>query len=86
MKEFVPARWFRNYTTGDYVYWPGGSLDVGEEPPKDVLIFIPRRAVEVLKEYLLKEEPEGLLHTDRTEDLKIIHRLLDILKAVEEKP
>ena len=44
----------------------------------EILISIPRDDYEDLKEWMIEHDPHGTFKTDRKEDLKLIHRLLDI--------
>jgi len=59
-------------------YYPDEYVEEGAligEPA----IRIPMDAYWRLKEWMLENDPDRILRTDREEDLKIIHRLLDVL-------
>jgi len=84
MKEYVNPQWMRN-AFHDLIYFPGGDLEVGafdtEEACKEAgieLIRIPWRAYMILKEWMLIHDPDRVVVSNREEDLKLIHRLLDI--------
>lgn len=49
----------------------GGELDAP-------ICVIPREAYDELKDWMADNDPHGVIRTDRKEDLKIIHRLLDV--------
>ena len=48
-------------------------------------VVMSREDYEDLKEWMKENDPYGQFHTDRKEDLKIIHKLLDIQMKVAEK-
>jgi hypothetical protein len=84
-QRYYEGGWARDIIRNAYVYLPPGdyeeftNIDLSTIPNA---ISIPRYAYEELLDYIQKHEI-GVLKTDRTEDLKIIHRLLDVL---EKKP
>jgi hypothetical protein len=58
-----------------------GEYEVGSmTEPKDIEIEIPRYAYEQLKQWMVLNDPDGVIRTDRREDLKIIHQILDIME------
>ena len=84
MKEHVNAMWWSN-KFGDLVYFPGGELESGaldtEKACKEAgieLIIIPWRAYMGLKDWMLENDRDRVVISNREEDLKVIHRLLDI--------
>ena len=80
MKDFVRAQWFRD-GTGDMKFFKGGELESGAlmtEIPADIVI--PWRDYYLLKQWMIENEVDGVVKTDRNEDLKIIHRLLDVVE------
>lgn len=82
IKTFFPANWFYEPSMNSYVYVPAGYYEVGaplnvKETPN--CIIIPRPAYGDLLDFIRKTE-KGVLSTDREEDLKIIHSLLDLAK------
>jgi hypothetical protein len=83
-KEYVKPAWYKDISRQQICYFAGGMYEVGtliEDKPE---IVINRLAYEELLDFIRKNE-HGILSTDRTEDLKIIHRLLDVLER-EAKP
>ena len=42
-----------------------------------------RYAYDDLKNWMAENDPHGVIRTDRKEDLKIIHRLLDVIEKRE---
>ena len=48
-------------------------------------IIIPRNDYEDLKEWMKDNDPFGQFVTDRKEDLKIIHRLIDVHQKLVER-
>jgi hypothetical protein len=88
MKRYFEGGWFKDIMRQSYNYLPPGeyeefaNLDLGSIQGA---ISIPKYAYEVLLDYIQKHEI-GVLKTDRAEDLKIIHRLIDVIqKNPEEK-
>jgi hypothetical protein len=83
-KEYVKPAWYKDVSRQQICYFAGGMYEIGtliEDKPE---IIINRLAYEELLDFIRKNE-HGILSTDRTEDLKIIHRLLDVLER-EAKP
>ena len=85
-KRWFKPEWYRDIARQQIMYFEGGSFEEGElldlekTPPR---IIMSRMAYEDLLDFIRKNE-KGILSTDREEDLKIIHRLCDILqKSVE---
>ena len=77
MKDWWQGGWMHEPIRG-LCYWRPQQLEEGmEAPPPDIVI--PDKAYYHLKEWL-KEHEHHIVKTDRTEDLKIIHRLLDIMR------
>ena len=84
----------------DY-WWPGGWIrgDMGElrfyraqemkegawsndvEPD----IVIGWRDYYLLKRWMIENDKDSIVHTNRDEDLKVIHRLLDIVQSLSGK-
>ena len=80
MKSFVRAQWFRD-ATGTMKFFKGGELEEAAlmtEIPADIVI--PWRDFYLLKQWMIENEVDGVVKTDRNEDLKIIHRLLDVVE------
>lgn len=81
-KVEVPATWHYNRRNGALEFYRRRYIDESElhdptkQPPPDIVID--RFAYYELKDWMAKNEHD-LIKTDRTEDLKIIHKLLDIL-------
>lgn len=85
MKNWVRAQWFRD-GTGTMKFFKGGDLEEGAlmtEIPADIVI--PWRDFYLLKQWMIENEVDGVVKTDRNEDLKIIHRTLDIIQSLSEK-
>ena len=53
--------------------------------PDDPIVAIGRRQYEMLKDWMVDNDPHGVIRTDRKEDLKIIHKTLDIIQSLSEK-
>lgn len=75
--QYEPT-WDRHYPGGGVAYYRGGLFEVGE--PREPDIIVDRLAYHLLLDYIRKHE-KGVLTTDREEDLKIIHKCLDIIKV-----
>jgi len=85
MRSWVNAQWFRD-ASGSMKFFKGGELDEGAlmtEIPADIVI--PWRAYYLLKEWMIENDADRIVHTNRDEDLKIIHRTLDIIQSLSEK-
>ncbi len=48
-------------------------------------IMVDWRAYCLLKEWMIENDMDRIVHTNRDEDLKIIHRTLDIVQSLSEK-
>lgn len=90
-KMEVKEGWFFEVSTRALSYIPHQWIDEDKQFEKpnsgegtlQIPLTIPYVAYESLLDYIAKNE-KGVLRTDRDEDLKLIHRLLDILnKAIE---
>ena len=81
MKEHCDGEWFKDYVRGAICYIPPGVYEVGEAVKPE--ISIPRHAYEMLLDFIRQHET-GVMRTDRTEDLKLINRLLDIIQNIGE--
>ncbi len=89
----VPECWELDLATRVLCYRPHQWIDLDKEFEKpnsgegtlQITVRIPYIAYRSLLEYVAQTE-KGVLRTDRDEDLKLIHRLLDILtKTVDAK-
>ena len=87
MRRIELGEWVYDPMLGAYCYYEYPK-DIGEGegiPAPDPKIVIPRHLYEDLKDWMVKNDPHGVIRTDRKEDLKIIHRLIDVHeKLVEE--
>lgn len=80
--NYVEPQWFRDHA-GRIFYWKGGPIKPGENFDMDKCITLDYRMVNQLIPYL---KDQGLLaglleNTSREEDIKIIHRLVDLLEG-----
>jgi hypothetical protein len=82
-RRFMHGEWYYSIQHRAYAFQPPGDYDEGEmiEPTK----WLDREEYESLVRYVKENERDGLLRTDRTEDLKIVHRLIDVLQKKEFK-
>ena len=84
MKVEVKAVWVINRMTGALEFYRRQWIDENDlyDPSKQPKpnIVIDRYAYMELLDWI-KEHERDIVKTDRTEDLKIIHRLLDIMGA-----
>jgi hypothetical protein len=90
----VPECWNMDWSMRVLCYTPHQWIDLAKEfePPNNgegtlqITVRIPYVAYRSLLDYVAQTE-KGVLRTDRAEDLKLVHRLLDILtKAIDKKP
>ena len=63
---------------------------IRNEPPEGEYesepdIRMDRIAYDFLKRWMVENDPHGVIRTDRREDLKIIHKTLDIIQSLSEK-
>jgi len=82
-KAYTEGGWRFDWTTGSYVYIKPGEYDIGGSLPSDAIICkINNRLIPELLEVLDKEGqlPRRYKNEDREPDLKVVHRLLDILE------
>ena len=79
VKTRFEAHWFFDAPIGSLCYMEGGYHEPGTIWKKKPSIVIPRGAYFDLLDYL-REHEKGVVKTDRVEDLKITHRLLDLLE------
>ena len=89
-QEYVRPQWIRGMF-GDMLFFPGGHVPVGmcdtEEIEKHLkeqgveYTKLSRRAYEMLKRWMVEKDPDRVVMTNRDEDLKVIHRLLDLLEV-----
>ena len=88
MKQYLEDRWFLYPHTGEIKHLRGGECDLpeGAEIPWDYYdVTIPHHLIPSLVAFLDKEgyvKPK-MDNQSRAEDLKIVHRLFDLL---EKKP
>ena len=79
----VPATWYRDVAIDCLVYFERQYVEekdlVDPEKQPKPSIIISRFAYYDLLDWLKKNE-RNIIKTDRTEDLKILHRLLDIME------
>ncbi len=86
--EWYPGGWQKRGYMGEVWFIPAGNYEIGalfygDDVPKGT-VKLSGREYYMLKEFIAHEDPNGIIHTDRSEDLKIIHKLMDILhKSVE---
>jgi hypothetical protein len=82
-KRYYEGGWHNDIMRNAKIYLPSGEYDEFANIELNKIegaISIPRYAYEQLLGFI-REHEIGVLKTDREEDLKIIHRLLDILGA-----
>jgi len=87
MDEYCKPRWYRT-VFGDMVWFPGGNIPVGIVGGQELEDFmeendmewvkLPWRAYALLKDWMLENDQDRIIVSNREEDLKVIHRLLDI--------
>jgi hypothetical protein len=80
MKKWYRGEWYWDIKRQRLCYLPAGeyeefALDENLEPA----IVIDREAYYDLLDFVRKNE-KGVLSTDREEDLKIVHRLIDLME------
>lgn len=80
--NYVEPQWFRDHG-GRLCYWRGGPVEPGAMWDMDNCIVIDYRMVNQLIPFL---KDQGLLSglmdsTNREDDVKIIHRLIDLLET-----
>ena len=78
MKRWYEGGWHRNPMRDSMVYCPPQEYEEGQIG-EQVTIEIPRREYWQLKEWMVKNDADGVIRTDRKEDLEIIHKTLDII-------
>ncbi len=78
-RRFIHGEWYYSAQHRSYVYQPPGDYDEGDMigPTK----WLEIEEYQALLKYVKENERDGLLRTDRTEDLKIIHRLIDTMQG-----
>ena len=79
-KVWFKPRWFRDVSRDCLTFVRGGLWEEGSEIKDEDCIRIPTEAYLYLREWMI-ENDVGVVKTDRTEDLKIIHRLIDLLEV-----
>lgn len=82
MKQYFPPAWFYDMSFRAWRFRTGGMFEPGLEPDPEVTIDIQDKEIELLIKALdeagwIKPRLDERL---RTEDLKITHRLLDLLE------
>lgn len=82
-KVYISPRWWYSAVDARLNYWPGGEGEPGTamDPNQEGSISIPANALHTLLPFLFEQ---GFLNTfltkqSREEDLKITHRVLDLL-------
>lgn len=81
MKYWQKPFWRRDIPNRRLCFYPGGMGEEGALIDDDLFTCIPFDAYEHLKQWMKENDPYGVIRTDRVEDLKIIHRLLDLMEA-----
>ena len=80
-KEYYEGGWHSRLETGSIEYTKPGHYEVGTLiQSEDISISIPHMQINQLIDFLFKNgyiKPQ--LGENRTEDIKIIHRLLDVV-------
>ena len=81
-ENYHPPRWFDIPAHASIYYWPGGNLKPGVQIPLDKCKCIRRVELQTLLPFLFDQ---GYLNTfltkqSRDEDLKITHRILNVLE------
>lgn len=83
-KHYFPGSWVQLPAFRALCYIPPGDYEEGAmlQDPGSLpgVILIPMLAYEQLLVFI-REHESGVLKTDRTEDLKIIHKLLEIVQT-----
>lgn len=79
-QDWYNGGWHRNLATRTIVYIPAGYYEFGTAYGKiEGAVQINDIMYQQLLDFVEKNE-KGILRTDREDDLKIIHRLLDVLE------
>ena len=81
-KMWCKSFWYKDYARDGLCFKYGGYLEEGEIIEPDLVL--PAMAYVELKQWMIENDADGVIRTDRKEDLKLIHRLVDIIeKGVE---
>lgn len=86
--HWIEAGWYIDHTNGgQIIWWPGGIVVPGSIFPIEECTTISRPQLHMLIEFVKKNGilPENMTKPERNEDLKIIHRLIDLLEQKEQK-
>jgi hypothetical protein len=81
-KFYFEGGWSRRIATRTIVYIPPGQYEEGSSIEPDKMSGykeLQQHEYEALLKFI-RENEKGVLSTDRTEDLKVIHRLIDVLE------
>ncbi len=81
-KRYFEPRWFSDNMRSGISYWPGGEGEPGTQYDHKKCTFIPMSALHTLLPFLFNN---GYLNTfltttSREDDLKVSHRLLDVIE------
>jgi len=80
-KRHMEAQWITDNMHAEIMYWPGGDVEPGTRIPRDKCIVITQFAIHSLLPFLFDNGYLNafLTKNSREEDLKVTHRVLDIL-------
>jgi len=79
MKDCI-YEWYYDIRRQAYCYINGVDPDELMSGNIEPHIIMPRYIYDDLKKWMVENDPHGVIRTDRKEDLKIIHRLFDIIE------
>lgn len=82
--NWVPPQWMMDHMTGRIMFWRGGNIEPGSlDFDYDNCIILERRAMMDLIPFLKQHGfLTGLIeHHSRDDDIKIIHRLIDVIQG-----
>ncbi len=80
---YFEGGWYKNLAMGCIEYIPAGVYSEGNPQRKCTIRLRTYEYNQLLK--FIAENETGIIKTDRAEDLKIIHRLLDIAETGAKK-
>ena len=83
MKMYHEFFWYRDFARDSLCYKQGGYHEEGMAVKPDLVL--PMEAYLELKQWMIENDADGVIRTDRKEDLKLIHRLVDIIERGVEK-
>lgn len=86
VKYYKNAAWYYEISTQDFVFFPGGYLEPGIINEDKDLLRIDSHLADMLITFMDKEGllPIKISQESRTEDLKIVHRLIDLMDKGKE--